>query len=214
MKIPRLVRVPARIAASATVALALSACRLAAGCATPARARRSPSPVGGGALNDRAERTDPGDHCQPGGPMLSEPGSTPRGYDIIGLMPSATRRERSRRHWSATMACSRCVPGRLRRWACNAWYSRCRRRPTGLDAAAPAGGRSTGALDAADAGVRCAGQPGDSSGQVAASTQAGRSAPAAAALRHSVTTIPTSACSTALPPSRPAPHNNGRAGRV
>jgi hypothetical protein len=82
MKIRRLARVP-RLVRVPHVALALLLSALA-GCATPARLP-VPSPnLLGGALNVSAERLILVTIANPGGPMLSEPGSTPRGYDIIG----------------------------------------------------------------------------------------------------------------------------------
>jgi len=75
MRKPRLVR-----AISAATALALLSALT--GCATPAP-RMAPNPVGGG-LNERAERLILVTIANPGGAMLSEPGSTPRGYDVIG----------------------------------------------------------------------------------------------------------------------------------
>jgi hypothetical protein len=64
-----------------TTALALLLSALV-GCATPARVP-GPNLVGGG-LNERAERLILVTIANPAGPMLSEPGSTPRGYDVIG----------------------------------------------------------------------------------------------------------------------------------
>jgi hypothetical protein len=64
-----------------TTALALLLSALV-GCATPARVP-GPNLVGGG-LNQRADRLILVTIANPGGPMLSEPGSTPRGYDVIG----------------------------------------------------------------------------------------------------------------------------------
>ncbi len=64
-----------------TMAFALLSSALI-GCATPARVP-GPNLVGGG-LNERADRLILVTIANPGGPMLSEPGSTPRGYDVIG----------------------------------------------------------------------------------------------------------------------------------
>jgi hypothetical protein len=76
MRKPRLVR-----ATGTTTALALLLSALV-GCATPPRLP-GPNLVGGG-LNERAERLILVTIANPGGAMLSEPGSTPRGYDVIG----------------------------------------------------------------------------------------------------------------------------------
>jgi len=76
MRKSRLVR-----ATGTTTALALLLSALV-GCATPPRLP-GPNLVGGG-LNERAERLILVTIANPGGAMLSEPGSTPRGYDVIG----------------------------------------------------------------------------------------------------------------------------------
>jgi hypothetical protein len=82
MKIPRLARVAHVVRATGTTtALALLLSALA-GCATSARLP-DPNPIGGG-LNAGAERLILVTIANAGGPMLSEPGSTPRGYDVIG----------------------------------------------------------------------------------------------------------------------------------
>jgi hypothetical protein len=76
MNNPRLVQAMVKTTA---LALLLSA---VVGCATPVP-RPGPNLVGGG-LNERADRLILVTIANPGGPMLSEPGSTPRGYDVIG----------------------------------------------------------------------------------------------------------------------------------
>jgi hypothetical protein len=76
MRKPRPVR-----AIGTTTALALLLSALV-GCVTPARLP-GPNLVGGG-LNASAERLILVTIANPGGAMLSEPGSTPRGYDVIG----------------------------------------------------------------------------------------------------------------------------------
>jgi Subtilase family len=75
MNHPRLAR-----ATATTTALALLLSALA-GCATPARLPGTS--LAGGALNERADRLILVTIPNSGGPMFSEPGSTPRGYDVI-----------------------------------------------------------------------------------------------------------------------------------